>query len=137
MALTPTVLFDGFIIINSNTISDHGNKIELPISAAEEDITAFGQFWKVRTGGLKDAALNIDFFNDFSASQLDSIMFPLLGSVVTFEVRPTSAARSATNPAYLGSIFIKEWKPLFGAVGKTSMASVSFPTSGAVTRAIV
>jgi hypothetical protein len=134
MALTPTVLFDAFILINAQNISDHANKIEIPFSADEEDVTAFGQTWKARTGGLKDASLNIDLFNDFVAAQLDSIMFPLLGTVVTFEARPTSAARSTGNAAYTGSIFIKEWKPLSGSVGKVTMASVSFPTSGAVLR---
>lgn len=134
MALTPTVLFDAFILINATNVSDHGNKCEIPISAADEDITAFGQTWKARAGGLKDAALNIDFLNDFVAAQLDATMFALLGTVVTFEIRPTSAARGTGNPAYTGSIFIKEWKPIFGAVGKLAMSSVSFPTSGAVLR---
>ena len=134
MALTPTVLFDAFILVSATNISDHANKVEIPLSAADEDITAFGQTWKARTGGLKDASLNIDLFNDFVAAQLDSFFFPLLGTVVTFEVRPTSAARSTGNAAYIGSIFIKEWKPLAASVGTVTQASVSFPTSGAVLR---
>lgn len=134
MALTPTVLFDAFILVNSNNVSDHGNKVELPISADEEDTTAFGQTWKGRAGGLKDASLNLDLINDFVNAQLDSIMFPLIGSVVPFEVRPTSAARGTGNAAYTGSIFIKEWKPIVGNVGKLVVVSVSFPTSGAVLR---
>lgn len=134
MALTPTVLFDAFILINSVNVSDHGNKVELPISADEEDITAFGATWKARTGALKDASLNIDFINDFVNAQLDATMFALLGTVTTFEVRPTSAARGTGNAAYTGSIFIKEWKPIVGNVGKLVMSSVSFPTSGPVLR---
>lgn len=134
MALTPTVLFDAYISINSNVISDHGNKVELPFSADDEDITAFGQTWKGRTGGLKEASLNLDLINDFVNAQLDSIMFPLFGTVVPFEVRPTSAARGTGNAAYTGSIYIKEWKPIVGNVGKLVVASVSFPTSGAVLR---
>lgn len=134
MALTPVVLFDAYISINSNVISDHANKCEIPITAAEEDLTAFGATWKARTGGLKDGQLSIDLFQNFTASQLDSIFWPLLGTVVPFEVRPTSSARAVGNPGYTGNLFIKEWKPIFGAVGKLSMVSVSFPTSGAVLR---
>lgn len=134
MALTPTVLFDAFILINSVNVSDHGNKVEVPFSVDEEDTTAFGQQWKARVGGLKDASLNIDFFNDFVAAQLDATMFALLGTVTTFEVRPTSGARSTANAAYTGSIFVKEWKPIFGSVGKLAVSSVSFPTSGPVLR---
>lgn len=134
MSLTPTVLFDAYISIASNVISDHANKVEIPITAAEEDTTAFGATWKSRIGGLKDASLAVDLYQDFSAANLDSIFWPLIGTVVAFEIRPTSGARAATNPAYTGSIFIKEWKPIFGGVGKLAMVSVSFPTSGAVLR---
>lgn len=134
MALTPTVLFDAFILINAVNVSDHGNKVEIPFSVDEEDITAFGATWKARTGGLKDASLSIDFINDFVNAQLDQTMFALLGTVVSFEVRPTSAARSTGNAAYTGNIFIKEWKPIAGNVGKLAMSSVSFPTSGTVLR---
>jgi hypothetical protein len=134
MALTPTVLTDAYININSNVVSDHGNKVEIPISVADLDTTAFGQTWHARVGGLKDASLTIDFIQDFVAANLDSIFFPLLGTVVTFEVRPTSSARSTSNPAYTGSILIKEWKPIVGAVGALATVSVSFPTTGAVSR---
>jgi hypothetical protein len=134
MALTPTVLFDAYISINSNVLSDHGNKVELPISVDEEDTTAFGQTWKARVGALKDASLSIDFIQDYVNAQLDSIMFPLIGTVVPFEVRPTSAARGVGNAAYTGNLLIKEWKPIVGSVGKLVVVSVSFPTSGTVLR---
>lgn len=134
MALTPVVLTDALIIINSNTLSDHGNKVEVPVTVQDKDSTTFGQSWINRVGGLKDASLSIEFLNDFVAANLDSIMWPLLGTVVTFEVRPTSAARGTGNPAYTGSILIKEWKPIMGKVGDLVSVSVSFPTSGAVLR---
>jgi len=134
MALTPTVLTDGMLIINAQTISDHSNKIEVPVTVDVQEDTAFGAGWKARVGGLKDAMLNVSLFNDFTAAQLDSIMWPLLGTVVTFEVRPTSAARSATNPAYTGSILIAQWTPITGSVGQLVQLDMSFPTSGAVLR---
>lgn len=134
MALTPTVLFDAMIIINAGTISDHGNKVEIPITVDDEETTAFGQTWKNRVGGLKDATLNITFINDFVAANLDSVIFPLLGTVVTFEVRPTSSARSTGNPAYTGNVLINSWKPIAGDVGKLVQVDVSWPTSGTVLR---
>lgn len=139
MALTPTVLFDCYITINANVVSDHANKAEIPFTLADLKTTAFGQTWENRTGGLKDAALNLDFYNDFTASQLDSIVFPLYtaGVPVPFEIRPTSAARSATNPAYTGNVLILDWKPIVGKVGDLVVASVSWKTSGPVQRLIV
>lgn len=137
MALTPTVLTDAYISINSNVVSDHGNKVEIPITVEDLDTTTFGNTYHTRVGGLKDGQVNITFLNDFSASQLDSIFWPLVGTVVAFEIRVTSAARSATNPAYTGNILINSWKPIAGDVGKLAQLDVSFPTSGTVTRAIV
>jgi hypothetical protein len=134
MALTPTVLTDAYIVVSGNTISDHGNKVDINAQVVDLDTTAFGATWKARTGGLKDGTVGFEFFNDFVAANLDAIFWPLLGTVVTFELRPTSAARSTGNPAYTGSLFIKEWKPIVGSVGALAMTGVSFPTSGAVSR---
>lgn len=137
MALTPTVLFDAYISINSNVISDHGNKVEMNVTLEDLETTTFGQTYKTRLGGLKDGTVAITLLNDFTASQLDSIMWPLLGTVVPFEIRVTSAARSATNPAYTGFILINGWKPIAGDVGKLATVDMTFPTSSTVTRAIV
>lgn len=134
MALTPTVLTDALIIVNAQTVSDHGNKVSVNATVADLDSTTFGQTWHNRIGGLKDGTVDFDFINDFVAAALDSIFWPLLGTVVTFEVRPTSAARSTGNPAYTGSLFVKDWKPIVGNVGALAMTSVSYPTSGTVLR---
>lgn len=134
MALVATVLTDAVIIINSNTLSDHGNQVELSVTATDLDTTAFGQTWVNRVGGLKDAQLAITFLNDFQATNLDSIIWPLLDTVVSFEVKPTSAARSTANPSYIGSVLISDWKPISGKVGELATTSVTWKTSGAVTR---
>lgn len=136
MSLTPTVLTDAVIIIDGNTISDHANKVELPVTSEALETTAFGQTFKTRTGGLKDGTLSVSLFNDYSASNLDSIMWPLIGTTKTFAVRATSAATSATNPAYTGSIFIAGWTPLTGSVGQLVQVDMSYPTSGTISRIV-
>lgn len=135
MTFNPTVLFDAYISIGGNVVSDHGNKVTVNVSVADEDATTFGQTAKVRRAGLQDGSIDIDFLNDFSAAALDATFWPLLGTLVAFEIRPTSGARSATNPAYIGNVLINGWKPISGDVGKLATVSVSFPTSGATTRA--
>lgn len=134
MALTPTVLTDAYISVASNVVSDHGNKVSINAQVAELKTTVFGQTWETRVGGLKDGSVDLDFLNDFVATNLDSIFWPLLGTVVAFEIRATSSARSTSNPAYTGSLFIKEWKPIVGGVGDLAQTSVSYPTSGTVLR---
>jgi hypothetical protein len=134
MTFTPTVLTDAVITIGSTTISDHANKVEVPISVEEKDATTFGQTWKVRRGGLKDGMVNVTVLNDYTAVNLDEMMWALLGTVPTFDVRPTSGSVSSSNPKYTGSLFVKEWKPIVGSVGDLVTVDFGYPTSGVVTR---
>jgi len=135
MALTPTVLTDAYISINANVVSDHGNKVTINAEVEELETTTFGQTWKTRVGGLKDGSIDISFIQDYVAANLDSIFWPLLGTVVAFEIRPTSSAASTSNPKYTGSVLIIKWAPISGDVGKLAALDVSFPTTGTVTRA--
>jgi hypothetical protein len=135
MTLTPTVLTDAYISINSNVVSDHGNKVTINAEVEELETTTFGQTWKTRVGGLKDGSIDVSFLQDYVAANLDSIFWPLLGTVVPFEIRPTSSAASTSNPKYTGSILITKWSPISGDVGKLAALDVSFPTTGTVTRA--
>ncbi|HET6504617.1 MAG TPA: hypothetical protein VFG87_28040 [Amycolatopsis sp.] len=134
MTFNPTVLLDAYISINSNVISDHGNKAEIPIKAEAKMATTFGQTWNVRRGGLKDGNLNFDFLNDYVAGNLDEIMWALVGTVVPFEVRAASGTVTTSNPKYTGNVFIDQWTPIIGKVGDLVTVSVGWPTSGTVTR---
>ncbi len=126
---------DGYLLVNGSNMSPMARKLTLKTTAVELDNTAFGATYHSKLGGLKDGTLDIEFNQDFAALQVDAILWPLLGTVPTFEIRATSAARSATNPAYTGSVLVKEYSPLAGAVGDLAVTSVSWPTSGTITRA--
>ena len=123
------------IIINAQNMSAMATSASLPITAAELETTAFGSTFRSRIGGLKDAKLDIEWNEDFATSQVDQLLFPLLGTVVSFELRPTSAARSATNPAYTGNVLISQYTPIDSKVGDLANLKTSWPTSGTITRA--
>ncbi|MER5882718.1 hypothetical protein ABT160_02700 [Streptomyces sp. NPDC001941] len=130
------VLTSEFVSLNGTDLSEYTRKAELSVEVEEKDVTTYASAgWKETLGGLKGGELGLEFLQDFAATRLDSIMWPLFGTVVTFEVRPTSAAVGTSNPKWTGSVLIKEWKPIEGGVGDEATAGVSFPTSGAVTRA--
>lgn len=130
------VLLASFLSLNANDLSARCSKIELTAEVEDKDVTTFGSGgWKEVLGGLKSAGLALGFKQDVAAAQLDSIMWPLFGTVVPFEVRLDNAVVGTSNPKYTGSVLIKEWKPIAGSVGDTAELDVSFPTSGAVTRA--
>jgi hypothetical protein len=132
------VLTAAYVNLNSTDLSAYGAKAELAVEVEEKEVTTFASLgWKEVLGGIKSGTLQVSFKQDVAAAAIDSIMWPLLGTVVTFEVRLTQSAVGASNPKYTGSVLVKSWTPLSGSVGDVAELDVSYPTSGAVTRAIV
>lgn len=130
------VLTAEYVSINGTDISAYLKKGELSLESDAQDATTYGSAgWKEFLGGLKSGELSLNYLNDVAAAALDSIMFPLLGTVVTFSVRASSAAVGTSNPSYSGSVLVQGWKPIGGSVGDINAADVSYPTSGAVSRA--
>lgn len=130
------VLTSEYVAINGVDVSSYVRKAELSVEVEDKDVTTFGSAgWTERIGGLKSGELSIEFLNDFAASDLDSDMWALLGTVVTFEVRPTSASVGTSNPKYTGSVLVNAWNPIEGGVGDEATVGVSYPVTGAVTRA--
>lgn len=125
-----------YIAINSVDRSSYIKSIALHVEGAELDATNFGSSgWMVPISGLKSGNVQITFNNDVADSAIDDIMWALMFTTTTFEVRATNAAVGTSNPKYTGSFLVREWTPLSGSVGDLAEVSVTFPTSGAVTRA--
>jgi hypothetical protein len=135
-------LTDATVIINGVTLSDHANQVTVEDTRDSVDITAFGATSKAVTKGLGDASITIQLFQDFAAGKTHATLQPLIGSTtgVTIEVRATSAARSATNPAALMTGLLMNYNMLSGGIGdatqinaqfvNASQAGMTYPTSG-------
>lgn len=123
-----TVLTDAFVSVNGVTLSDHVSKVTIEDTRDQVDITAFGATNKAYTKGLGDAKVTLDFFQDFAAGKVHATLQPLIGSSTPFtlEVRPTSAGRSATNPASLMSALLFNYNMLDGSVGDAAAMSAEF-----------
>ncbi|MFI1001986.1 hypothetical protein ACIP10_15330 [Streptomyces galbus] len=129
------VLLAQYLSINSTVLNNFTKKAELSVEVEDKDVTTYASLgWKEVLGGLKSGELGVEFLQDFAATQLDAIMWPLLGLVVPFEVRADQSAVSTSNPKYTGSILIKGWNPIEGSVGDEATVGLTFPTSGAVAR---
>lgn len=120
--------------VNAVDMSAMCKKATIKTSAAELDDTAFGDTFHSRLGGLKDYSVDLDFNQDFAAAQVDVTLWPILGTVVAFEIKADGAAPSATNPRYVGTILIKEYSPLDGNVGDLGHAAVSWPGASTLFR---
>lgn len=127
-------LTNEYLAINAVAMSDHVKQAVLTVEASALDSTAMGDAWTEVTFGLKSGQLQVEFLDDFAASQVDALLWPLFGTLVTFEVRPTADAVSATNPKYTGTIGIAQFA-VGGQLNEMAMKGLQFPTSGTVTRA--
>jgi hypothetical protein len=122
------ILTDAFITINGVNLSDHGSHVEITSEKDEVDLTSFGASSKVIGLGLGDGNMAFTFFQDFAAGSVDATLQPIHSgaSSVVIEVRPTSGARSATNPAYVMTGVLPSYQPLNGDVGDASSIQATF-----------
>ena len=119
---------DCFVAINGVTLSDHAKSVTTEDNRDQVDFTAFGATSKVYGKGLGDAKITVEFFQDFAAANVHATLQPLISSTTPFtvEVRPTSAARSATNPAVLMTALLFTYSGLAGSIGDASTMSAEF-----------
>jgi hypothetical protein len=129
------VATDYNVKINGTDYSANLTQVELSIEADDVETTTFGATYRTRIAGLKQGTVNFQFNQDFAASGLDSVIFPLIGTQATVIIKPTSTAVSATNPSYTFNALVNAYTPISGSVGDLAVVSVSWPVSGAITRA--
>jgi hypothetical protein len=130
------VLTDVGVVIGTTDLSDHVASVTINPNVDAVETTAFGDGGRTRIGGLEDSSITLDFHQDFASDEVDSVVGPLVGGTVAFEISPfgTAVAAAGTAPRYSGTVLITEWTPLNGAVGDLSTASVTWPVSGVIAR---
>ncbi len=129
------VLTDASITVNSVALSDHANSVTLNYEIDSVETTAFGSTGHKFTGGLQNNSLDIEFMQDFAASNVEATVYSLVGTTTTVVIKPTSSAVGATNPSYtLTGCFLAAHTPVAAAVGELAMTSLSF-TGGVLTKA--
>jgi hypothetical protein len=122
------------ITINGTNFSTNLNSVELAIESDDLETTAFGGEWRTRVGGLKNATVTLSFMQDFGASSVDQTLFPLLNTLATVVVVPTSGTVNSTNPSYTATCLVNQYSPFASSVGDIATLSVTWPVSGTVTR---
>jgi hypothetical protein len=123
------------VLINGANFSTSLNSVELTLSADDLETTAFGGEWRTRIAGLKSGSLTLNFMQDFGSASVDATLYPLFGSNATVVIKPTSATVSSTNPAYTAVALVTAYSPYSSSVGDIATLSVTWPTTGTVTRA--
>jgi hypothetical protein len=127
---------DHSITINGASFSTALQSIELMVEAAELETTGFGTTYRERIAGLKTGSLTLNFYQDFAASSVDATIWPLLGSNATVVVKATSSATGTANPAFTAVCLVTQYTPFSSSVGDIATVSVTWPTTGTVSRAV-
>jgi len=130
------VLTNPSITIGGIDLSDHINNVTLDTKYDIVETTAFGDTAKKRVAGLADNSISIDFMQDYGSSSVEATIYPLLGTAAAIVIKPVAGTTTATNPQYTVSAVVSEWQPLKGQIGALATASVTWPVSGAITKAL-
>ena len=132
------VLTNAFISVGGVDLSDLVSSVSLSSSFDVVETTAFSSSAsKTRVAGLVDNSITLEFHQDYATGEVEQTIYPLLGTVAAVIVKPNGASTSAFNPSYTCQAVISEWTPVNGAVGELASASVSWPVTGAITKAVV
>jgi len=125
------------VSINGVDLSSSIARAEIAMTVADVDATDFasGGYTEL-VGGLKSGSVSIDFHQDYAAASVDATIFPLIGTIATAVIiAGNGTAASSTTPAYTATVLVNGWNPVAGAVGDLSTVSVTWPTSGAISKA--
>jgi hypothetical protein len=128
------VATDYNITIAGSPFSTSLAAVTLDITVDEQETTAFGNTYRTRVGGLKDASVTLDFHQDFASGSVDQTLFTNLGGTVAVVIKPTSGTATATNPSYSFNALVTQTQPFASSVGDLATMSVTWPVDGAVTR---
>lgn len=126
-------LINEYLSLAANNMSDHVRQATLAMEASALDATAMGDGWTKNVYGLKSGTLQVEFNEDVAAASIDSILWPLFGTNAAFEVRIDAGVVSTSNPKYTGLVGITQHN-VGGSLNEVARKSLTFPTSGAVTR---
>lgn len=120
------------LVIDSNDLSSDVRSATLDTSFESIDLTTMGSDAMERLTGLQDYTLNATFAQDFATGQVDDDLWTTYdtGTAVTVTIKFDTAATSASNPAYSGSVIITDYTPISGAVGEGHECSITAVCAG-------
>lgn len=130
------VLTNAYVSVGGVDLSDSISSVSLSTTRDAVETTAFGSTAaRTRVAGLTDNSVTLEFHQDFATSEVEQTIYPLLGTLTTIIVNANGSSTTTTNPSYTFSALVTEWTPVNGAVGELATASVTWPISGAITKA--
>lgn len=121
------------------TLTSYVKSVTINYEYDDVDITPMASAAKLSAPGLLNASVDLELFEDFSASATDATISGYLGSTsgATLVIQSSGTTVTTTNPKWTmtGAVPFNH-TPINGSVGDASMTSITFkPVSGTLTRA--
>lgn len=126
------VLRDCYVSINGTDLSDHVSGVTITTTRPEVDVTSMGDAFQSFVGGIPDASIEIAYFQDFAATKVDAVHWPLVTTAADLPfliaIRSVKAAAgSSTNPTFLmTSLLLGDYQPIAGDVGSAATTTVTY-----------
>ena len=125
----------GFKIATIN-LSDHVTAFTLNRQLDSIEVTAMGDTAHKYVAGLAADSITVSFLNDTAASSVLPTLQAAFGTTVAWQaIQDSSAAVSATNLLYSGTIFIDNLTDINGDVASEGMLDLTFQCNSKSTTA--
>ena len=116
----------GFKIATVN-LSDHVTAFSLNRVLDQISVTAMGDTANKFVTGLSSDTITVSFLNDTAAGSVLATLQSAFGTTVAFQaIQDSSAAVSATNLLYSGTILVDNLTDSNGAFGDEGMIDITF-----------
>jgi hypothetical protein len=124
-------------ISSSTDYSTWIRAVSIGLNVAMQDFTTFGDGgFTTQKPGLKGADITVEFNQDFAAAAVDVVFGPafIAGTLGYWDFKPTSSARSATNPSYVVAAYISSYPVIGQSVGDRASVQVGLSVTGTYAR---
>ena len=107
--------------------SDHVTAFTLTQQADQLEVTAMGDTAHKLVTGLSADSITVTLLNDTAAGSILATLQAAYGTTVAFKaIQDSTAAVSATNVLYTGTILVDNFTPINGAVADEATIDVTF-----------
>jgi hypothetical protein len=107
--------------------TDHVTNFSLTQQADQLEVTAMGDTSHKFVTGLSADTITVTLLNDTAAGSILATLQAAYGTTVAFKaIQDYTAAVSATNVLYSGTILVDNFTPINGAVADEAMIDITF-----------
>lgn len=107
--------------------SDHVTAFTLTQMSDQLEVTAMGDTAHKFVTGLSADTITVTLLNDTAAGSILATLQAAYGTTVAFKaIQDTTAAVSATNVLYSGTILVDNFTPINGAVADEATIDITF-----------